>query len=679
MAIQFCLGIYRHTKVNWKFLPLTLVCMLSFLSENLAQASTLLEQLKATEAYIESNPEKVIRLCDSLLQNESLTSDERAHIYFSKSDAYYYLEDIRGSYQAAAKTLSLATEKFPQKKYLVILNSQGQNFDFLGKLDSAIYIYKKGIPIAKALKDSLELANLYFNIGLSYNQQSAYAQTLTFLDSAYQIDFTLQDSFGLSHVLRAIGYMQELYFEQELAIENYKKALQYVTKQDQAQACAIHTSIGTNYLTQGKLDSTQFYLSLASHCYQNVNDQNTLHYLYSLRAKYLIRKQDTLAAIIALDSASILSQQFGNTYEVLNNKLLMLNLNPTQETEQRYIDILQQAEDNEFLNLLGNGYNWYADYLQGEGNYQAAYEAKVKSEEFTKKKNQQTNQKIIQAQSVKFGLLQKENEIQVANEKLKTQKARWTIFGLLTFGLVLGFFAWYQYQNKRAKLLLQQEKLEKEAALLKEIADVESQAFRAQMNPHFIFNALNSIKGLMINKQEREAALYISKFSKLVRSVLDNSREKVISLAQELETLTLYLKLEQLRFRDGFEFEITVAPAIQANNIAVPPVIIQPFVENSIWHGFKNNQQQNKLAIKVTQQDEELLIEVEDNGVGRAVTAQKKNPTKRKSHGINISRQRMQNFAGTKEQEYIYYTDLRDSAGNAIGTNVSIHLPCKYL
>ena len=212
---------------------------------------------------------------------------------------------------------------------------------------------------------------------------------------------------------------------------------------------------------------------------------------------------------------------------------------------------------------------------------------------------------------------------------------------------------------------------------MQEINEVESAAFRAQVNPHFIFNALNSIKGLIVNRQDKEAAVYISKFSKLVRNMLDNSRNQLISLSRELETLELYMKLEQLRFRDGFSYQLDIAEPIQTDDFLTLPALLQPFVENAIWHGFKNNTRANHLLITVRESDEWLYFTIEDNGVGRQMTLEKHTDTKQ-SHGTDICQARINNYVADGRKGSLRVEDLRDSDARPLGTKVHIQIPLTH-
>ena len=173
----------------------------------------------------------------------------------------------------------------------------------------------------------------------------------------------------------------------------------------------------------------------------------------------------------------------------------------------------------------------------------------------------------------------------------------------------------------------------------KKAAELEHRALRTQMNPHFIFNALNSIQRIYLEGDIDEANEYIADFSTLMRNILENSNKSSISLHKELETLRLYLELEKLRSRNRIEYSISVDPEIDPLRTNVPPLVIQPFVENAIWHGILPKKQKGMIAIRLAPRDGNLKCEVSDDGVGM-------NPddrTKSSSKGIAITEQRLGN------------------------------------
>ncbi len=218
-----------------------------------------------------------------------------------------------------------------------------------------------------------------------------------------------------------------------------------------------------------------------------------------------------------------------------------------------------------------------------------------------------------------------------------------------------------------------------ERAYSRRLVDGEMKALRAQMNPHFLFNGLNSIKGFVIDNKRHEAAEYLSKFARLIRRILENSNASLIPLSRELETLEYYLEMETMRFGDHFSYAIDIDEELSVASIQVPPTLIQPFVENSIWHGLlPKTGEACHIDILVRKSSEsQVQLIVEDNGIGREASAARRVnlPTKRKSLGMEITAERiamLKELHGfSAELEVI---DLKDEHQRAIGTRVVITL-----
>lgn len=181
--------------------------------------------------------------------------------------------------------------------------------------------------------------------------------------------------------------------------------------------------------------------------------------------------------------------------------------------------------------------------------------------------------------------------------------------------------------------------------LKRKSAEVEMQALRAQMNPHFLFNSLNSINNFILNSDIENASAYLTRFSRLMRLILDNSRHDWVPLAHELHALELYIGMESLRFDRAFSWHIKIAEGIEKETILIPPLLIQPYVENAIWHGLMHRKSPGgHLQVSLVKSEDELMIEIEDNGVGRAAAALAKLQSggHKKSHGMNITSERIE-------------------------------------
>lgn len=210
------------------------------------------------------------------------------------------------------------------------------------------------------------------------------------------------------------------------------------------------------------------------------------------------------------------------------------------------------------------------------------------------------------------------------------------------------------------------------------LVEMEMTALRAQMNPHFIFNAINSIQNFVLKGDRNTSSAYLSKFARLIRNVLENSGQKQIPLSRELETLRLYIEIEHMRFSDGFDFRIETAPGLDLSSNMVVPLLLQPYVENAIWHGLLHKRNRGSLLVSVEDAGNMLRCIIEDDGVGRAQAALNKQQRSagNNSMGGEISLRRLNllnSLYGTKFS--LKYTDKQDPDGSAAGTRVELLVP----
>lgn len=211
------------------------------------------------------------------------------------------------------------------------------------------------------------------------------------------------------------------------------------------------------------------------------------------------------------------------------------------------------------------------------------------------------------------------------------------------------------------------------------LADTEMTALRAQMNPHFIFNCLNSIKLYTLQNETDKASDYLTKFSRLIRLVLENSRADRIPLQNELEALRLYSDLEAMRFKQKVRVSIHVDPDIDQHEATIPPLLLQPYVENAIWHGLMHKMEGGTVTVNVTQPtDNQLHVEVTDDGVGRARAGELKSKSagNRKSFGMQVTADRIRminELYNTQTQAQIF--DLIAPDGKPLGTKIVLDIP----
>ncbi|MEM8900938.1 MAG: histidine kinase [Bacteroidota bacterium] len=230
--------------------------------------------------------------------------------------------------------------------------------------------------------------------------------------------------------------------------------------------------------------------------------------------------------------------------------------------------------------------------------------------------------------------------------------------GIIGFLIMIFLILYQQQQNKRLQARMV--------------------ALRAQINPHFISNSLNAIESLINHDKKEQAGKYLIHFSRLSRQILNSSATSTVSLTAELKTLEHFLALEELRFKGKLDYDIAVQPGLNSDMVEVPAMILQPFIENSIWHGIKPKPDGGFIMVEAKREEDVLLITIEDDGIGRekAAANKKASPIKQKSMGMEITAERIK-AAGKVKGPNVSFVDLKNDDGSARGTKVIIRMPYK--
>jgi two-component sensor histidine kinase len=229
-----------------------------------------------------------------------------------------------------------------------------------------------------------------------------------------------------------------------------------------------------------------------------------------------------------------------------------------------------------------------------------------------------------------------------------------------------------QREMDQLKLALEKQELSRQ------MTNLRMRALRSQMNPHFLFNSLNAIQECIITNQTDAAVMYLAKFSRLVRLILENSDQQNIPLSREIETLRLYLDVESLRFTHAFRYDIQVNTDIDPVLINIPPMLVQPYAENAIWHGLLNKKGERILKITFENDEDSLFVNIADNGIGRKKSADFQSPMKngKTSMGMKLTSDRLEVLNEMNpDQAFVKIEDLVDVKGRPTGTCVKLTLP----
>lgn len=313
-------------------------------------------------------------------------------------------------------------------------------------------------------------------------------------------------------------------------------------------------------------------------------------------------------------------------------------------------------------------------------NYEKAYKYLDEARILNSKLFDSTKSQIINELTVKYETGKKDNQISLLSKdqliqkaEVEKQKAIKSSIFVGTLMLVVFSILGFVFYKRRRDINLKR----REAELNAHITEVEMKALRSQMNPHFIFNSLRSINEYIQHNQSTLASEYLIKFAKLMRAILENSRKKEILISKDIEVLELYMQLESHRMEYPFNYSFEIDAEIDTKNTLIPPMLLQPIVENSIWHGLAPKGRTGRIVIRITKIKEMIHCEVEDDGVGRKFSSVKENEVtlKSESYGLKITEERLEIIAQLKKLETnLVFSDLNERE-NSTGLNVSFNLP----
>jgi tetratricopeptide (TPR) repeat protein len=351
-------------------------------------------------------------------------------------------------------------------------------------------------------------------------------------------------------------------------------------------------------------------------------------------SKALVAKGETSAAIRELEEAAHIADTIG-------------------DPKKQAIAFLSLAQ-------LHEKYGNYSKAITTYNQYSLAVEKadKARENKLLEKSELIRMQRDIEEVAKYVSLAAQEEQIAQA----MVSRQRLIIYGLVAILGIIMITSYYIYKNAQAS------KTANQLLALKSL--------RSQMNPHFIFNALNSLNHFVSQNDERTANKFLSEFSRLMRLVLENSQQDFIPLYKEEEIVSLYLKLEHYRFRDKFDYNISIDENINKEAIQVPPMLIQPYIENAVWHGLRYKESKGYLSLHIRQQDHELIVEIQDDGIGRQRSAELKteNQKKHNSTGLKNIRERLGIINNIYKANYkVFIEDIAEGKG----TKVQLHLPVK--
>jgi hypothetical protein len=569
---------------------------------------------------------------------------------------------------------SLVTEKLKAINQLIGI----KNDSAIALLDAAIAQYQiDNNQFGAARTQSLKAWAFVF--------AGRYEDGIRIGQEAFLVQQQISDSLGMAKTLNRLGILN-------LQFERYNDAARYLTRalsmfealQDSLSIDMVLNNIGVNYSSQQKIDSALVYYKASLALRNRISSPHWIAYQHYNIGEAFGKLGNT-------DSAG---------YHLLTAERIFLEKSERQivppmvllEIGRHYIDInrrnkgikylrqgLTLSEEREQQELILEGREALARVLYEQKEYQEAYNMLDAWQSLKTALDSINRAEKVAEMEGKFQSAQDQIAIaQLEAEKLKAeqraQRLRLLAVGLIATIVLASLVLWILYNRKQQKQQL------KESDLHTKIAEVKLQALKAQMNPHFVFNCINTTQNFVLNQQQAEAYEYLSKFAKLLRLVLENSEDVFISLEEELQIISLYLDLEAIRFDNSFSYQIEVDNKLQEGVYLIPGMVIQPLVENALLHGIVNRKKEGgHISISFTLHQDLIACVVEDNGVGRA--AAKRIKAKKAIHYQSKALPNIQSRIAILEQQAKLPTQLEFedlySGDTPAGTRATISFPYK--
>lgn len=596
------------------------------------------------------------------------------------------------NYASDSTKMKSLNEKMTKENYLngniYTLTNLADVKDKNAQYHQAIYYLKEAESLLEETNELYLRARIYNKLGIAYKKLDLVGPSLNYLNKT--IDLTEKepgDNFKLKKIIanahKNTGEILTSLRQYDLAIIAFNKAIRINKEQENHFFLAInYQELAYAKEQLGLLNEALIDYNKAAFIYENTFESELgKAIIYSCIGELYLAKGMYKEAMVILKDAA---KRAETTDDKLHIADIYMNLGKSQsftgQINLAKTNILKGIKMSEvgseslevrmFENKI-NAIKVLSDIYQSEKNFEAALKLYKTADSLKNRVSDKRNVSYLNGLLLKYENETKLNLVKALKSKEVLSASTQTnvaltvllsVIAVLLITVLLFIFHRQQQSNQEKKILA-----------------LEQNMLKSQMNPHFIFNSLNSIKQYIIGNEIENAVYYLNKFAKLIRKILDTSNKKDISLAEELETMTTYMTIENMRFSNEIDFKINVADDIDSKKIRVPSLILQPFIENSLWHGLSSKLSDKKIIIDVKNTIPDYVsISITDNGVGRKISKERKlkETFKRRSVGIEITKERLFSFAKRFNRSFeLKIEDLYDEQNVASGTKIILNIP----
>lgn len=572
-----------------------------------------------------------------------------------------------------------------------LLNDLSKKYRIGGNYDSALKCSDRALQYAKLLNDTARktlnsIAGTYVSRGILFKDLGNYPEALQNAFKALKNYSASGSKRGMANVYNLMGNVYFMQNNASDALKNFTAAFELrKSTGDSAGLAVAYNNLGIVYDKQSRYDEAIVNYEASLQLKEALGDKQGLADTYNNIANAYRSKGNLSTALKiqlrALEIRKELKNKNGIAISYLNISDLYNKQDDYSKAEAYCLKALELAKETGNLNTLKGVYENCAAVYGNLGKHREAlayYKLFVEARDSLY--NEENTRKIIQLQ-LQYDFDKKEAAARAEQEKkeavfsqekqiseLKLSRSIYFSIGLSVLVLVIAALAF---------LLVRQNRIRSGQRALQ----LEQKLLRSQMNPHFIFNSLIAIESFIYKNEAREAGKYLSGFARLMRLILENSREEYIPLGKEIKTLEHYLELQKLRFEEKFSYSIETEEGLDPESVAIPPMLAQPFIENSIEHGLLNLKVKGQISIRFFRKGNELVFEVRDNGIGpEKAQALRQEEKRHQSLATVITEERLAILNKIKSQKIkVSISELKDAEGKVSGTEVSFSVPLEEI
>ena len=573
----------------------------------------------------------------------------------------------------AEKAFEICSELQHDSLKFAALKAMGYANGYLGNFEASMQNMKDGLAYYESIHDSSKIAEALSDVAyLLLATSSSEENIMEYNLNALAIREKIGDEKGVAYSLNNIGALYWKWKKFDQSIIYFLKALPYLERLQLKEEVATTTgNIGSYYIETGDYDSAENFLNKALESYTELDHKYGEAMILATLSRLYYRQKMYDKAIDFNEKSKTIRMALGDKEGLVGNYynigLYHLEMNELSKAETNLTESRNLAEEIGSYDRLIQINQSLSDLGIRQNNYEAAYafllKSKVLSDSiFSVEKHQQ-----LEEIKIKFDVEKKEAEnLQLVKtneiQQLVLKKNRFIFYLSLSMAFLTMLFIVLFFQKRRTA--------DQMNALV-----AEQRMLRSQMNPHFIFNSITAIQNYIFNHSSKEAANYLSAFASLMRQILENSRKEFIEIGDELKWLENYFSLQKLRYSNRFDYQIELDETLLKSTVLIPPMVIQPFIENAIEHGIKELSQGGFIWLRYKKWGSLIEVEIEDNGIG-ILKSRQQNHNNHSSFALAATRKRLQVMHKREKTKFSFeMIDKSEISKELNGTIVRFSLP----